>query len=147
MSAPADKSHQDKEPAISDDHHLIHELIVDWARAVRVGDLGGVLADHSEDIVMFDVPPPHDGVRGIEAYAATWQPFFEWQRSVGSFDITELEVTASRDVGFAWALLKCASQEQQLATPELRLRLTIGLEKRDGRWAITHEHHSFADPT
>ena len=147
MSAPAEKSHHDKEPAISDDRHLIHELIVDWARAVRVGDLDGVLADHSEDIVMFDVPPPHKGVRGIEAYAATWPPFFEWQRSAGSFDITELEVTASREVAFAWALLKCATREQQLATPELRLRLTIGLEKRDGRWIITHEHHSFADPT
>jgi len=43
--------------------------------------------------------------------------------------------------------LKCATHAQQLATPELRLRLTIGLEKRDGRWTITHEHHSFADPT
>jgi hypothetical protein len=60
---------------------------------------------------------------------------------------TLLGVTAGPDVAFAWALLNCATHEQQLATPELRLRLTIGLEKRDGRWVITHEHHSFADPT
>jgi hypothetical protein len=26
-------------------------------------------------------------------------------------------------------------------------RLTIGLRKADGRWAVTHEHHSFADAT
>ena len=132
---------------MNDDHHRIRELITDWSTAVRDGDLAGVLADHAEDIVMFDVPPPHEGVRGLDAYRGTWPPFFEWQRRAGSFEITELKVTAGEDVAFAWALLKCATREQQLATPALRLRLTIGLEKRDGRWTVTHEHHSFADPT
>jgi hypothetical protein len=32
---------------------------------------------------MFDVPLPDDGVRGIEAYRATWPPFFEWQAGGG----------------------------------------------------------------
>jgi ketosteroid isomerase-like protein len=36
-----------------------------------------VLADHADDIVMFDVPPPQDGVRGIAAYRDTWPGFFE----------------------------------------------------------------------
>ena len=35
--------------------------------AVQAGDLDGVLADHSPDIQMFDVPPPNE-LRGIEAY-------------------------------------------------------------------------------
>jgi uncharacterized protein (TIGR02246 family) len=130
---------------MASDPRPIHDLIERWAHAVHAGDLGGVLADHAEDIVMFDVPPPHAGVRGIDAYTATWPSFFDWQRSGGSFEITELEVTAGQDAAFAWALLKCATQEQQAAQPELRLRLTIGLEQRDGRWVVTHEHHSFAD--
>jgi hypothetical protein len=25
------------------------------------------------------VPPPYEGVRGIDAYRDTWPPFFEWQ--------------------------------------------------------------------
>jgi ketosteroid isomerase-like protein len=29
--------------------------------------------------------------------------------------------------------------------PERRLRLTLGLVERDGRWVVTHEHRSFAD--
>ena len=26
-----------------------------------------------------------------------------------------------------------------------RLRLTLGLRRDDGRWVVSHEHHSFAD--
>jgi hypothetical protein len=32
--------------------------------------MAGVLADHATDIVMFDVPPPSDGMRGIDAYGS-----------------------------------------------------------------------------
>jgi hypothetical protein len=31
--------------------------------------------------------------------------------------------------------------------PGRRLRLMIGLHKLRGRWAVTHEHHSFTDKT
>ena len=44
-------------------------LIERWAEAVHTGDMDGVLAGHADDIVMFDVPPPEDGVRGIQAYS------------------------------------------------------------------------------
>ena len=43
---------------------------------------------------MFDVPPPDDGIRGLENYAQTWLPFFEWQASGALFEIVSLEVTA-----------------------------------------------------
>lgn len=52
--------------------------------SVHTGDLDTVLADHAPDIVMFDVPPPYDGVRGLDAYRETWLGFFEWQRSGAS---------------------------------------------------------------
>ena len=66
---------------MSDYTAQIRALIENWADAVHRGDLDAVLADHSPDIVMFDVPPPEDGVRGIAAYRETWPPFFTWQRS------------------------------------------------------------------
>ena len=62
---------------MADDETRIRALIERWAWAVHDGDMDGVLADHSDDIVMFDVRPPSDGVRGIEAYRDTWPPFFE----------------------------------------------------------------------
>src|SRR4051812_47514473 len=92
---------------------------------------------------MFDVPPPFEGVRGIEPYEETWPPFFEWQASGASFELTELHVTAGDDVAFAYALLKCETAEEFKDNPDNRLRLTFGLVKEDGRWVVQHEHHSF----
>ncbi|MGP4114426.1 YybH family protein [Streptomyces sp. 4N509B] len=133
-------------PPPEDDEQRIRALILEWAMAVHRGDLPAVLADHADDIVMFDVPPPHDGVRGIDAYRATWPPFFEWQAQGAEFDIVSLEVTAGTDVAFAHALLRCGTPQELAEHPESRLRLTLGLRKdADGRWVVTHEHHSFAD--
>ena len=126
----------------------IRSLIERWAEAVHAGDLDTVLADHADDIVMFDVPPPYDGVRGIDAYRETWPPFFEWQRRGATFEIVELEVTAGEDVAFAYALLRCGTQAEHEANPSNRLRLTLGLRREDDRWIVTHEHHSFPhDPS
>ena len=127
----------------SDDVTQIRTLIDRWAEAVRVGDLDAVVADHSPDIVMFDVPPPDNGVRGIDEYRQTWPPFFEWQAAGATFDIVEANITAGNDVAFANMLLRCGTAEDLAGHPDRRLRLTIGLRKEDGRWTVTHEHHSF----
>jgi uncharacterized protein (TIGR02246 family) len=126
----------------SGDEAQIRALIERWAAAVHAGDLDAVLADHAGDIVMFDVPPPYEGVRGLDAYCATWPPFFRWQQRA-SFDIEELEVVAGDTVAFAYALLRCGTPEDFAANPAQRLRLTVGLRRVDGRWVVTHEHHSF----
>jgi uncharacterized protein (TIGR02246 family) len=130
---------------MTDDEEQIRALIESWAEAVHRGDLDGVLADHAGDIVMFDVPPPYDGVRGIDAYSETWPPFFEWQARGASFEIVSLDVTAGDEVAYAFALLRCGTPQELAANPELRLRLTLGLRREDGRWVVAHEHHSFAD--
>ncbi|MBT2392083.1 SgcJ/EcaC family oxidoreductase [Streptomyces sp. ISL-1] len=128
---------------MDDDETQVRALIERWAKAVHAGDLDGVLVDHADDIVMFDVPPPKDGVRGIDLYRETWPPFFEWQRQGASFEIVSIDVTAGDDVAFAHALLRCGTQEELQEDPENRLRLTVGLRKEDGRWVVAHEHHSF----
>ena len=130
---------------MSSNEQEIRELIHRWATAVHMGDLQTVLADHAEDIVMFDVPPPNEGVRGLDAYRQTWPPFFEWQRSGASFEIVSLEVVAGEEVAFAWALLRCGTDDELREDPHNRLRLTIGLRKDGGRWEVAHEHHSFPD--
>ncbi|GIF74930.1 hypothetical protein Asi02nite_44480 [Asanoa siamensis] len=127
------------------DRTAIDDLIRRWVAAVAAGDLDGVLADHADDIVMFDVPPPYAGVRGLDAYRETWPDFFVWQRQGAEFTLESLDVTAGDDVAFAHALLRCGTPEELAAKPDLRLRLTVGLRKSDDRWQVTHEHHSFAD--
>jgi uncharacterized protein (TIGR02246 family) len=130
---------------MADDEAQIRSLIERWAEAVHGGDIQGVLADHADDIVMFDVPPPYDGVRGIDAYRETWPPFFEWQLRGASFDIVSLDVTVGDRVAYAHALLRCGTAQELAEQPANRLRLTLGLRKDDGRWVVAHEHHSFPD--
>jgi uncharacterized protein (TIGR02246 family) len=131
---------------MNDDEAEIRALIERWANAVHAGDMDGVLVDHADDIVMFDVPPPDDGVRGIDAYRDTWPPFFDWQRQGACFDILELDVTGGEDVAYAHALLRCGTPADLEVHPDQRLRLTIGLRKEGGRWVVAHEHHSFPAP-
>jgi|SRR5262245_24860080 uncharacterized protein (TIGR02246 family) len=125
------------------DEAAIRRLIEDWASAIRAQDLGGVLASHTDDVLMFDVPPPA-AVRGIAAYRETWPSFFEaLTEGDAAFDIAELNVTAGDTVAFATALLRCGSAEELASDGSPRLRLTLGLKKVDGAWCIAHEHHSF----
>lgn len=125
------------------DETAIRLIIEDWASAVRARDLDGVLAHHTDDVLMFDVPPPV-AVRGLAAYRETWPPFFKaLTEGKGAFDIAELNVTAGETVAFANALLRCGSAKELAKDGTPRLRLTLGLRKVDGAWQIAHEHHSF----
>jgi uncharacterized protein (TIGR02246 family) len=130
---------------MANDEQQIRELIEAWTRAVRAGDLAGVLVDHADDIVMFDVPPPYQGVRGIDAYAKSWPEFFQWQASGATFELTSLEIAAGDTVAYAHALLNCGTPADLARKPDFRLRLTFGLRKEQGRWVVAHEHHSFPD--
>ena len=49
------------------DEAEIRGLVERWAKAVRTKDLGGILAHHPPEILMFDVPPPLQA-KGIKAY-------------------------------------------------------------------------------
>ena len=51
----------------SADEADVRTLVEDWAKAVRAQDMDIVLAHHSDDIVMFDVPMPLQG-KGMEEY-------------------------------------------------------------------------------
>lgn len=125
------------------DERQIHELIEHWMTAIRARDLEGVLTRHAKDIVMFDVPPPERGARGLNEYQATWPGFFEWIESGAVFEVIELDVVAGTDVAYAIALLRCGTPEDLATAPHQRLRLSLGLVKRANEWLIQHEHHSF----
>lgn len=123
----------------------IRALVTRWVDGIRACDLDAVTAAHADDIVMFDVPPPYDGIRGITAYRASWPPFFEFINSGAAFELLELDVVAGDDVAFAYGLLRCGGEKEFAENPDNRLRLSMGLRKADGRWQILHEHHSFPD--
>ena len=116
------------------DDAQIRELVEHWAEAVRRKDLNGAVARHADNMVMFDVPMPLQS-QGIEEYKRTWQLFFaNSPGGPGSFDLTELYITAGETVGYCHGLVKVFDST---------VRLTIGLRKENEQWLIAHEHHSY----
>jgi ketosteroid isomerase-like protein len=112
------------------------ELIEAWARAVRAGDMEGILANHAENIVMFDVPAPLQST-GMAEYTKTWELFFEHcPPGEEAFNIEQLKLLVGDNVAFAYGLLRINGSDKPVC------RLTIGLRKEAGRWLINHEHHS-----
>jgi uncharacterized protein (TIGR02246 family) len=125
----------------TNDESVVRELIENWAKAVRAKDMNAILAHHSPDFVMFDVPPPFES-KGLEAYKKTWDLFYSSQPTPIAFDIQHIDVFAGESVAFAAAHMQCAEIDAGGKRIPLDFRLTIGLRKIDGRWTILHEHHS-----
>jgi SnoaL-like domain len=120
----------------------IRALIERWAKAVHAGDLDGVLADHSGDIQMFDVPPPNE-IRDIGAYRETWPPSSSGRGGARS---RSSRSTSPRERRSPSALLRFGTDADLARDPDDRLRLTIGLRKECGRWSsrtsITRSRHT-----
>lgn len=116
-------------------------LIENWAQAVRNEDYAGILAYHSTELLMFDVPPPFES-KGLAAYRKTWDLFYTMQPRPIRFDIQHMDVVAGSDVAFVSASMQCDETDENGKRTNLDFRLTVGLRKIDGRWTILHEHHS-----
>jgi len=131
-----------EKPSGSDNNTAaIRNVVESWAAAVRRKDYAGILQNHSSDFVMFDVPPPFQ-IRGIEAYKKSWDQFFSWSSDPIPFEIKEMSITTGSEVAFVVMTMRCAEPGPNGEQKSLDFRLTIGLRKIDGRWTITHEHHS-----
>lgn len=127
--------------SLSNDVQQIRALIDRWAEAVRREDLPAIRADHDDNILMFDVPPPFLS-RGIEAYTGTWQLFFANVERPVTFAFENIEISAGADVAFATAKGRCVNIDRAGKREPLEFRLTMGLKKIEGKWRVMHEHHS-----
>jgi len=122
------------------DEEQIRQLIENWTAAVKNKDIDKILAHHSDDLIMFDVPPPFQSI-GIDAYRKTWDTFFKYTKP-GVFDIQKLEIIADANVAFCIATMRCEDSSGGKGFEPLDFRLTIGLKKINNQWTIVHEHHS-----
>ena len=125
----------------SEDEAAVRAVVETWLAAIRRRDIEGILQNHSPDIVMFDVPPPFQS-RGLEAYRTTWDLFYSSTSVPVLFKPTEMSITASANVAFVVATMRCAGSKGNEEPEGLDFRLTMGLRKIDDRWTIIHEHHS-----
>ncbi len=111
----------------------VQSVIDRWAAAVRNIDMDGIMANHANDILMYDAVAPFQ-LNGLEAYRKAWELFFKYSKGgEGSFNLSEVKITAGGNVAFATATVNIFA---------LSIRLTMGFRKEKGQWLIAHEHHS-----
>jgi ketosteroid isomerase-like protein len=119
----------------------IREVIEHWARATREGRHDDVLANHLDDLVIFDVLPPMR-YESAARYRESWD---EWQPDAQGemqFELEDLSISAGDDVGFAFGLLQCGGALPNGKTFRDTVRITFCLRKLGGKWKIAHQHVS-----
>jgi len=86
------------------DEIAIRQLLEEWTRVTREGPQDDVLKNHSDNVLIYDVLPPLK-YESAATYRASWN---EWQPDVQGdmqFELEDLNVTTSPEVGFAHGLL------------------------------------------
>ena len=118
------------------DTNELETMIRRWEQAICDGELSAVIADHADDLRIFDVPEPLQ-MTGLDAYRESWRLFFDHNPAgPNRFRITDLRVVAGATVAFAHGLLVIGRG------PDAHCRLTLCFEKRQDGWQFVHEHHS-----
>ncbi|WP_181767841.1 YybH family protein [Streptomyces albidus (ex Kaewkla and Franco 2022)] len=117
----------------------VHELIEARSQSLRIKDAAALNSYYAPEVTSFTLDPPllHTG-RDIEGTAA-WLD--TWNGTLG-YDVTRLDVTVGGDAAFAHSLDRMRGEKSDGGPVELWFRNTVCLERRHGRWLITHEHQS-----
>ena len=117
----------------------VHELIEARTQALRVKDATALSTCYAPEVTSFTLDPPLLRT-GIDI-AATADWLETWNGPLG-YDVTRLDVTVGGGAAFAHSLDRMSGEKRDGGPVELWFRNTVCLERRDGRWLITHEHQS-----
>ena len=117
------------------DETAIRELVDGFVRAIRAGDIDGVLSVFAPDVASFDLGPPLKHGGGAE-FHRRWQAFFAAHDDPQTYEITDLTIAVGGNTAFSHSLNRTSS------SPERWVRWTACYRRIDGRWRIVHEHVS-----
>lgn len=119
----------------------IRSLLEAWANATRQNRKSDVLANHSANVLIYDVLPPMK-YDSAEAYRCSWD---EWQPETpgeGQFSLEGLSITAGADVAFSTCFIRCGGTLPDGRTFQDLVRATFCLQKSAGSWVVMHQHIS-----
>jgi uncharacterized protein (TIGR02246 family) len=123
------------------DEAQIRQLIDDWGKALHTKDLTTLMSYYAPDILTFDILPPLQ-YRGVEAYRKNFQAWFAAVHGPIDYETRDLRITMGEDVAFCHSLNRVTSTMTTGETTQTWVRVTVGFQKIDGTWKITHEHVS-----
>jgi ketosteroid isomerase-like protein len=118
----------------------LRDVINEWASAVEMRDIDGILKHYVDNVRVFDVPEPEE-LRGKEAYRRNWETFLGRIEGEVKCDFREMEVFANDELGFVHTLTSIhAAQLNPDHCPWVRV--TVCFQKIAGKWIAVHEHVS-----
>lgn len=125
----------------TDAEAAIRELIEQRAAATRAKDADAATAAFTQDVLTYDVVDPlrRVGVDSVADRARAW--FGNFDGPIG-YEIRDLAVRASGDVGFAHCLYRVSGHLRSGDELGMWNRATFCLQHIDGSWKIVHEHDS-----
>jgi uncharacterized protein (TIGR02246 family) len=114
-----------------------------FVAALKAKDLDAIMKVYAPDqtLVVFDVVPPRQYV-GAAAYRKDWQTFLDTFAGPITFELTDLDVVADRNLAYSHSIQRVAGTDKQGKKLDLTVRVTDVYKKARGRWLIIHEHVS-----
>ncbi|WP_159460319.1 YybH family protein [Tistlia consotensis] len=125
----------------------IRRLLHDWARAVRAGDLEGIVAHCAPDVVWFDALL-QVRYEGLEGYRRHWRRSLAERPGGLTLRVGETEIAAAGDVAFARCRHRFGARSADgVETAARWLSMTLCLRRREGRWLAVEEHFALPSET
>jgi uncharacterized protein (TIGR02246 family) len=118
----------------------IRERIDAWLQALRAKDINALMAHYAPDIVTFDLMPLQS--QGTDAYRKNFEAWFASVQGPIDYEIRDLRITMRDDVAFCHYLGRVKSTRTTGENNDYRARVTMGFQKMNGQWMVTHEHVS-----
>jgi uncharacterized protein (TIGR02246 family) len=119
----------------------IRRIIDEHAAAVGRGDASAMLSHIADDVLVFDVVAPlrRMGGESVRQRATEWLSSYDGPVLWENRDVV---VAVDGGVAFCTMLSRVAGTLKNGNRVDMWFRKTLGLQRRDGQWLITHDHGS-----
>ncbi len=119
----------------------IRSLIDNWREAMRRGDIDAIMSFYTPEIRLFDIIPPLEH-KGRDAYRKIWEMCMPSFQGPIHCEIRDLNITTCDDLAFSHGLYRFTGTMTDGKKMDMWARGTVCYRKANGKWVITHEHHS-----
>ena len=128
-------------------HSEIYSLLEDWADAIRRKDTDRAMAHYAQGNVQFIFFLPYLQFSGQnEIGKDAVQRWFDGFDGAVGYEIRDLKIVGGDRAAFCHFLNRLSGKRKDAMDLDLWIRVTLGLEKLEGRWLISHAHESCPFP-
>lgn len=119
----------------------IRDLMNRFAQAFSMRNLDEIMSFYAPDVVAFDIMPPLQYKGAIE-FRKAWQQFVEMTVDPVKYEVQDLNVTTSGDLGVSYCLGHTTAATKSGENIDVWMRYTGVYRKINGQWKIIHEQYS-----